>query len=98
MSPLEMAVRSLDLSKSLVGELPPQPLSLRGRLGTLLVKAVRRMLFWYTPQIRDFQASVVAAFDEQVAALGSVVAATQHNWSLLLDGENRLDKLEQAVD
>lgn len=63
MHPLEPAVRSLYLSMSLVGELPPQPPSFRGRLGSLLVKAVRRTLFWYTPQIRDFQAGVVAAFD-----------------------------------
>jgi SAM-dependent methyltransferase len=98
MSSLEMAVRSLDLSKSLVGELPPQPPSFRGRLGTLLVKAVRRMLFWYTPQIRDFQADVGAAFDQQVAAMRNVAAATQQNWSLLLEGENRLEKLERALD
>ncbi len=98
MAPLEMAVDSLHLSQSLVGELPPEPPSFRGRLGSLLVKAVRRILFWYTPRIRDFQEGVVAAFDQQVAALRSMVAATQQNWSVLLDGENRLEKLEQALD
>lgn len=88
MYPLEMAVRSLHMSKSLVGELPPQPPSFRGSLGSLLVKAVRRMLFWYTPQIRDFQADVVAAFDAQLAALKNIMA---------FDGANRLEKLEQAL-
>jgi len=98
MNSLETTVRSLHLSKSLVGELPPKPPSFRGSLGNLLVKAVRRMLFWYTPQIRDFQAGVAAGFDQQVAALRSMAAATQQNWRLLLEVENRFEKLERALD
>ena len=98
MNSLETTGRSLHLSKSLVGELPPQPPSFRGSLGNLLVKAVRRILFWYTPQIRDFQAGVAAGFDQQVAALRSMAAATQQNWRLLLEVENRFEKLEQAFD
>ena len=31
-----------------VGDIPPQPPTLRGRLGAVLVNLVRRMLFWYT--------------------------------------------------
>lgn len=98
MLPLEAAVHSLHLSKSLVGELPPEPPSLRGSLGSLLVKAVRKMLFWYTPQIRDFQAGVVAAFDAQLDGLRGVTAATQQDGRLLAGVANRLEKLEQALE
>jgi SAM-dependent methyltransferase len=97
MLPLEAAVHSLHL-KSLVGELPPQPPSLRGSLGSLLVKAVRKMLFWYTPQIRDFQAGAVAAFDAQLAGLRSVASATQQEGRLLAGVANRLEKLEQNLE
>jgi O-antigen chain-terminating methyltransferase len=104
LNPLETTVRSLHLSKALVGDLPPQPPSFRGRLGSLLVKAVRRTLFWYTPPIRDFQAGVVVGFDQQVAALRSMAAAAQDTWRVLMEVENRCQiieerfaKLEQAL-
>ena len=37
-----------------VGQLPPQPETVRGRIGAILVRAVQRLLFWYTPQIHRF--------------------------------------------
>jgi SAM-dependent methyltransferase len=98
MNPLETTVRSLHLSKSLVGELPPQPESFRGRLGALLVKALRRMLFWYTPQILEFQAGVAAGFDQHVAVLRTMAAVTQQHSRLLLEVENRFETLEQTAE
>jgi SAM-dependent methyltransferase len=98
MGALETAIDSLHLRKSLVGELPPQPPSFRGRLGGLLVKAVRRMLFWYTPQIRDFQAGVVAVFDEQMSVLRSFAITNQQNRDLLQDVKGRLERLEPALE
>jgi SAM-dependent methyltransferase len=98
MHPLETTLRSLHLNQSMVGELPPQPSSLRGSLGSLLVKTVRRMLFWYTPQIRDFQATVVEGFERQLAALRSVMAAAQQDGCLLVEAANRLEKVEQALE
>jgi SAM-dependent methyltransferase len=98
MNSLETTVRSLHLNKLLVGELPPQPPTFRGRLGSLLVKALRRMLFWYTAGIRDFQAGVAAGFDQQVAALKSVAAATQQNWRFSMEVEDRFEKLAHALE
>src|SRR5579872_346955 len=34
-----------------VGHLPPKPSTLRGQMGALLVRLVKRALFWYTDQI-----------------------------------------------
>ena len=55
-----------------IGEQPPQPPTLRARLSAILVRLVRRMLFWYTPQITDFHNATLRAMEEQVAALESV--------------------------
>ena len=52
-----------------VGDIPPQPPTLRGRLGAVLVKLVRRMLFWYTGQIRTFHGVVAEAVGEQARSL-----------------------------
>ena len=97
LSALESAVRSLDAAKSLAGEMPPQPPSLRGWLGGVLVRIVRRMLFWYTPQIHQFQAGVVAAFNTQLDVLRTLSAGDQQNAGLLLDVQQGVEKLEQAL-
>ena len=94
---LEAAVQSLDASKSLAGELPPQPRSMRGWLGGLLVKLVRRMLFWYTPQIREFQAGAVNAFNAQLGLLRTLAIGNQQNAGMLLDVQRGVEKLEQAL-
>jgi len=55
-----------------IGGQPPQPPTLRARMSAVLVRLVRRMLFWYTPQITDFHNATLRAMEEQVAALESV--------------------------
>ncbi len=52
-----------------VNEMPPQPPTLRGRLGGVMVRLVKRVLFWQTEQNRRFQTAAVNAFDEQSRAL-----------------------------
>ena len=53
---------------SSVGSMPPQPNTLRGRVGARLIRIVQRMLFWYTPQILRCNLSVTAVL-KQVCAL-----------------------------
>jgi hypothetical protein len=62
---LRSALSALQASYALVGQLPPEPPTFRGRMGTRLVKLVQRMLFWYTPQIVHFQYSALRALEEQ---------------------------------
>jgi hypothetical protein len=57
-----------------IGQQPAQPPTLRARLSAMLVRLVRRMLFWYTPQITDFHDATLRALEEQAAALESVSA------------------------
>ncbi len=60
-----------------IGTQPPQPATLRARLSSILVRLVRRMLFWYTPQITDFNEVTLRVLEEQVAALESVSTGLQ---------------------
>src|ERR1700733_10547206 len=62
---LRSALSALYASYGLVGQLPPEPPTFRGRMGARLVKLVQRMLFWYTPQIVHFQYSALRALEEQ---------------------------------
>lgn len=45
--------------RSLVGRNPPNPGTLRARIGVYAVKIVQGLLFWYTPQIQAFHHAVV---------------------------------------
>lgn len=66
---MQFALAALQGSYALVGQLPPEPPTWRGRAGTKAVKLIQRMLFWYTPQIVRFQYSALRAFEEQAKAL-----------------------------
>src|SRR6188472_2322418 len=62
----------LETEHSRIGELPDEPPTIRGRVGSFLVKVVRRALFWYTPQIVRFHVVVVHSFKALLAALETV--------------------------
>jgi hypothetical protein len=66
---LRSALSALHASYAMVGRLPPEPPTVRGRFGARLVKLVQRMLFWYTPQIVYFQYSALRALEEQAKIL-----------------------------
>ena len=66
---LRSVLSALHASYALVGQLPPEPPTFRGRFGARLVKLVQRMLFWYTPQIVHFQYSALRALEEQANIL-----------------------------
>jgi hypothetical protein len=65
-------ISGIETGQTLVGRLPPQPPTFRGRVGKTLVDLMRRSLFWYTPAIQAFQRTVAAAFREQTETTGAV--------------------------
>lgn len=62
---------AIELRESMrrVNEMPPQPPTLRGRVGGVLVRILRRAMFWQTDQLRRFETAAVTALDEQARAL-----------------------------
>ena len=66
---LEEAGMALEKTRSLIGQLPPEPPTFRGRMGAFFVKIVQRALFWYTPQIAGFQAAVTLYLRELLEAM-----------------------------
>ena len=86
-------IAAIESGQALVGELPPEPPTIRGRLCKTLVSLVRRSLFWYTPPIQAFQRAVAAAFREQGETIAMVVQQ-QHQSFLQLN--ERLALIEKT--
>lgn len=59
---------------ALVGEMPPQPPTLRAKAGRALVSIVRRAVFWLSDQIRTFQVAVAASQEEHARLLRAQAA------------------------
>ncbi|PWU04122.1 MAG: hypothetical protein C5B51_17435 [Terriglobia bacterium] len=73
---LEHSYEQLCSIRHNVGRMPASPNTARARVGGVLVRIVRQMLFWYTPQVHAFHDATVemgeslcAVMDRQYAAL-----------------------------
>ena len=88
-------------ARSLVGSMPPKPASVRGRFGAVLVSVVRRMLFWFFPQLDRFHASLISVAELQAKALEKTGADLRKSITserkALEQIQNRLGILEDAV-
>jgi SAM-dependent methyltransferase len=60
-----------------VGTMPPTPHTARAQVGAFLVRLVQRMMFWYTPQINEFNEAVTRALNHVCATLESQLATAQ---------------------
>jgi O-antigen chain-terminating methyltransferase len=83
--------RSTESTAPQIGDMPPGPPTMRGRIGAMLVQAVRRGLFWYTGQIRAFQGMVAEAAREQAGVLQDLESRRQRQQALTRDALDRLD-------
>ena len=64
---LRSAYQRLYQNRNAIGKMPPSPNTLRARIGAYLVRGVQRCLFWYTPQILQFQNDVISALNSACA-------------------------------
>jgi hypothetical protein len=101
---LRSALAALNASYALVGQTPPEPPTLRGRIGSRLVKLVQRLLFWYTPQIVHFQYSALRAMEElaneiqqQTNGLRQLEKGLQQQTNGLRQLENGFPQLEKGI-
>jgi 2-polyprenyl-3-methyl-5-hydroxy-6-metoxy-1,4-benzoquinol methylase len=64
LSRLRESAHHLSLTHDLVGRMPPEASTLRGRVGAWIIRKIQRALFWYTPQILEFHRSVDHVVEE----------------------------------
>lgn len=88
--------RQIRSNRLLVGRMPPQPSTFRAKVGAVAVRAVQRMLFWYTPQIQSFQRDVVRVLEEQAALLSTLSAKQKRLESALAGIDERLRQIENT--
>ena len=89
--------RSLEPSLPQIGDMPPQPPTMRARIGALLVSVVRRALFWYTGQIRTFQSTVADAAREQALVFQDIDAQQRHCRAQINELVRHVKQLERQI-
>lgn len=101
---LERVSRDLYHRRVAIGQMPPGPPTLRGRVGSLLVRMVRRVLFWQTLQLQEFHAAVVEGYDRQLDALKRVVAEAQYHrqrmqelWTQVAEVSAEIERINRAL-
>jgi O-antigen chain-terminating methyltransferase len=92
---LEKLARTFDWGQPQVGDMPPAPPTLRAKLGAILVRVIRRALFWYSGQIQSFHRLVAEAADEQLRTLQQLTADQQRTQAAITEIEARLQVLSE---
>src|ERR1051325_3570890 len=77
--------RSVELPSPKIGDMPPEPPTLRGRIGSILGQTVRRALFWYAGQTRAGHRIAADAAREQAQVLQELDRRQQRQQVLLDD-------------
>lgn len=90
-------VASILDGSALVGEMPPQPPTLRAKVGKALVSIVRRAVFWLSDQIRSFQVAVAASQQEQARLLRAQAAEIVHLRQTIEALEARMKQLDPEL-
>ena len=89
--------RSVEPNFPQIGDMPPKPPTFRGRVGGLLIRIMRRALFWYTAQIKRFQSSVADAAREQMLALQEIGAYQGQQQTQLTELVRKVGQLEGQI-
>jgi hypothetical protein len=80
-----------------IGRMPPEPPSLRARAGAVLVRLVRRCLFWYTEQINEMYAKTGDLFRRISVQLSNLDRDRERQRQLIQDLTAEVDRLNKAM-
>jgi len=72
-SPRE-STRQVRVTHALVGQMPPAPPTIRGRVGAWIIRKIQRALAWYTPQILEFHRAATNVLENQAKAIEEIRA------------------------
>jgi hypothetical protein len=104
---LDRALQRLYRTRALIGAMPAAPATFRARAGGVLVRFVRRSLFWLFPQLDAFHGAVVEFAECQMAlmeelrfhlvALDEEIAQARHDLPQLSDTPAPEEKLASST-
>src|SRR4051812_48371169 len=69
---LDSALQQLYRARAAIGCMPPAPATTRGRWGALLVRLMRRALFWLWPQLDLFHSAMIEFAERQAALMNEI--------------------------
>lgn len=72
---LSAGTASLRSAVAAIGEAPPCPPTLRGRVGLLLVRLSQRSVFWLLPSLRSSLNQIVDALEKHLQATEEILEA-----------------------
>ena len=76
----EELLQTVSKPDSQVGHMPPEPPTIRGKIGAVFVRLVRRALFWYTPRINELNlkmAELLRGHAERIAVIADTLDQAQ---------------------
>ncbi len=90
-SRLQARSTSLQASVAQLCNMPPQPPTLRGRVGALVIRIMRRSLFWLISDLQTVLEQLAGAVEDQAQALEDLVKAVEETKSRieLMAGEQK---------
>jgi 2-polyprenyl-3-methyl-5-hydroxy-6-metoxy-1,4-benzoquinol methylase len=94
----EQLSRSTGFNIPQIGDMPPQPATIRGRLGAVLVSMVRRSLFWYTAQLKPIHIAIAESARELAGTLQGMDAQQRRQRTLLTETRQRVSELEASQE
>jgi len=94
---IEQFARAISNPAHAVGRMPPEPPTLRGRAGAVLVRVVKRCLFWYTGQINEMFAVIGDMFRRVAAHLSRLDLENARLGLLTQDVTGQVGLLNQAT-
>lgn len=74
---LKASTQALAEAAKRIGDIPPAPPTLRARIGSLLVRAMQRALFWLIPSVKTAQQSLAQTLRDHVYATDELLKALQ---------------------
>lgn len=97
LSLLRESARRLSLTHALVGRMPPEAPTFRGRVGAWIIRILQRALFWYTPQIVEFHRSVDHVVEELVQAVEELLREQVQARALVNEMAGRQETVQLEV-
>ena len=79
------------------GRMPPQPPTLRAKVGAFAVRLVRRVLFWQTEQIQALETAAAEAIEEDNRAIETLAGAVHRLWGLNSERAAAIEELQAQV-